>query len=120
MTDSSEATVEAVAPEAPSSTARGRTILMDPGNIWRISLVLIAAFALARFLWFILDDGGTATATIRLRRRPRGRRTYASLRWTSSKNRKSEINVCEVTKSNRLANLTQAWAAAMRLSSCRV
>lgn len=63
----------------------------------------------------ILEDGGTATATIRLRQRPRGRRTYASLRWTSSKNRKSEINVCEVTKSNRLANLTQAWAAVHQL-----
>ncbi|MEI2717201.1 MAG: AI-2E family transporter [Candidatus Nanopelagicales bacterium] len=64
MTDSSEATVEAVAPEAPSSAARGRTILMDPGNIWRISLVLIAAFALARFLWFILDDGGSVIFTV--------------------------------------------------------
>jgi DNA mismatch endonuclease (patch repair protein) len=58
----------------------------------------------------ILDDGGTATAMIRLRRRPRGRRTYASLRWTSSSKRKSEINVCEVTESNRLDNLKQAWA----------
>lgn len=64
MSSTSEPAPDLAPAESATTPTRGRTVLLDPGNIWRVSLVLIAAIALGRFLWFILDDGGSVIFTV--------------------------------------------------------
>ena len=52
-----------VAPEE-SAKPREARVLFVPGNVWRIGMVLIGVLALALFLGFILDDGGSVFFTL--------------------------------------------------------
>ncbi len=41
-----------------------RQVTLVPGNIWRVGLVVIALIALALFLRFVIDDGGSVIFTV--------------------------------------------------------
>ena len=56
-----------VAQAAAASAASGGSdveIRLSPGNIWRVGFVIVGVFAVASFLWFIIDDGGSVIFTV--------------------------------------------------------
>lgn len=55
-----------------------------------------------------LEHGGSAVGSIALRLPPRSRRVRAYLRWSEG-GKTRERYVGEVTGSDRLGNLSQAW-----------
>lgn len=57
-------TAETGVPPEESAKPREARVLFVPGNVWRIGMVLIGVLALALFLGFILDDGGSVFFTL--------------------------------------------------------
>ena len=57
--------------------------------------------------------GGSALASVALRRKPGGRRIYAYLRW-SNHGRTVERYICEVNQKTRAGNLAYAWRQVAR------
>lgn len=49
-------------PTDPAS--EGRTVRLDPANVWRVGFVVIALVAVASLLKFIIRDGGTVLVTL--------------------------------------------------------
>lgn len=62
MNKASEQTRTAEPPE-PAGLPRSR-VLFDPGNVWKVGLVVLAVFALGTFLSFLIDDGGSVFFTV--------------------------------------------------------
>lgn len=60
---STDTAAPGVAPEE-SAKPRAARVFFVPGNVWRIGMVLIGVLALALFLGFILDDGGSVIFTV--------------------------------------------------------
>jgi predicted PurR-regulated permease PerM len=57
-------TVTTAVQDDPPARGRDVTIVLESRNIWRISLTVIAAIALALFLKFIIEDGGSVLFTV--------------------------------------------------------
>lgn len=53
-----------IPPEESASGRGGLTIVLQSRNVWRISFAVIAAIAVALFLRFILEDGGSVIFTV--------------------------------------------------------
>ena len=57
-------TADPPAPSDPTAPAGGRTIRLEPGNIWRVGWVVIALVACALILRFVIQDGGAVIFTL--------------------------------------------------------
>ncbi|MFN8125963.1 MAG: AI-2E family transporter [Candidatus Nanopelagicales bacterium] len=53
-----------VADAPPPAPPVRRQVTFVPGNVWRVGLVAIALLALALFLRFVIDDGGSVIFTV--------------------------------------------------------